>query len=260
MAHINENTGLNPIEVLAGPFDPKVHAQVFVNYLEVVIDDAGEVLYATPSHLQRLISLCIERYANPGITCADDVWATIPEGADPVATLCRRMDCICVWSDRYEGNPNASQADALLDLSERGLYTGPVPVVADLVWGVTDEVLGTEVEVTCDHVDVACVLDTYDLDELEALEDDTNRIVADLDAAHLLTRRRSLWPGTVDCYLGATFAAYLEMRRRTPDTTAEREDARRALIALTSARLYDERRRIEDELHRLSAELSGASR
>ena len=257
MATINPDTPLDPIEVLNGPFDPKMHAKVFVNYLEVVIDSTGTVAYATPSHLQKLLALAYDAYVSPTIQRPDDIWNLIPKTEDPVEWLCERLSCICVWNDRYQGIANAAQADALWDLAQEGLYKGPVPIVADITYVICDPSLGDyELEVETESIDVTPVLDTLDVDEVAALADDPNPVVDILDDMHLLRRPHALWPGVIDCTLGGTFDAYLHVRRQVPESASGLLAAREQLLMLKRDRLYDARRTIEDELHQIYAEVS----
>ncbi|GAB6761703.1 hypothetical protein [Bacillus cereus] len=47
------NDGRKQQETLRGPFDIETHKKCFVDYLEVVIDEEGTVMYATPSHQEK---------------------------------------------------------------------------------------------------------------------------------------------------------------------------------------------------------------
>lgn len=46
---------------LRSEFDIEQHKKTFIHYLEVVIDENGEIMYAAPSHQEKLISLACER-------------------------------------------------------------------------------------------------------------------------------------------------------------------------------------------------------
>ena len=42
-------------------FDIEKHKQTYINYLEVVIDPDGKIIYAVPSHQEKLISVACEK-------------------------------------------------------------------------------------------------------------------------------------------------------------------------------------------------------
>ena len=114
--------------VLHSPFNIITHKKTFVNYLEVVIDDKGEITYAVPSHMERLIEIYTERYNVTrkeivNILTYDPPWEY---GLDMVAWLCDKLNCICVWFDSYKGKPNQIQLNKLKTLRLSGIYHGPV--------------------------------------------------------------------------------------------------------------------------------------
>lgn len=42
-------------------FDMECHKNTFTNYLEVVIGENGKIMYAVPSHQEKLIKLACEK-------------------------------------------------------------------------------------------------------------------------------------------------------------------------------------------------------
>lgn len=42
-------------------FDIDQHKKTFIHYLEVVIDENGKIMYAVPSHQEKIISLACEK-------------------------------------------------------------------------------------------------------------------------------------------------------------------------------------------------------
>lgn len=42
-------------------FSVEKHKQTFIHYLEVVIDENGKIMYAVPSHQEKMISLACEK-------------------------------------------------------------------------------------------------------------------------------------------------------------------------------------------------------
>ena len=45
---------------LQSEFDAEKHKEKYVNYLEVVIDENGTVMYAVPSHQEKVIEIACE--------------------------------------------------------------------------------------------------------------------------------------------------------------------------------------------------------
>lgn len=115
-------------EVLHSEFDIETHKNIFVNYLEVIIDDEGKIMYAVPSHMENLIEIYMERY---NVTREEIVYKLTYEppweyGLDVSAWLCEKLHCICVWFDGYKGKPNQIQLNKLKTLRLSGVYHGPV--------------------------------------------------------------------------------------------------------------------------------------
>lgn len=113
--------------VLHSPFNIVTHKKTFVNYLEVVIDDKGEITYAVPSHMERLIEIYMERHnvTREEITnklIYDPPWEY---GLDMANWLCEKLHCICVWFEGYRGKPNQIQLNKLKTLRLSGVYHGP---------------------------------------------------------------------------------------------------------------------------------------
>lgn len=42
-------------------FNPKLHKQTFTHYLEVIIDENSKIMYAVPSHQEKMIKLAREK-------------------------------------------------------------------------------------------------------------------------------------------------------------------------------------------------------
>ena len=80
------------------PFDIEQHKKHYVNYLEVVIFPDGYIEYATPSHQEKLIAVCMDmllvsRYALQNM-CPKEYYC------DFMVWLCNVSGCVSVW-DRY---------------------------------------------------------------------------------------------------------------------------------------------------------------
>ena len=115
-------------EVLHSEFDIETHKNTFINYLEVVIDNEGKIMYAVPSHMEILIKLYMERYnvTREEIVCKLTYEPPWEYGLDMSAWLCEKLHCICVWFDCYKGKPNQIQLNKLKTLRLSGVYHGPV--------------------------------------------------------------------------------------------------------------------------------------
>lgn len=110
-------------EILNSPFDIEVHKRYFKHYLEVIIHDDGLVEYATPSHQEKLIQICMGK-----LKCSrSELNAKCPEKyyLDFMAWLCKQCNCIAVYNDHYEGVITTSkQLNALYNLKMNKLYEG----------------------------------------------------------------------------------------------------------------------------------------
>lgn len=115
-------------KVLHSEFNIETHKNTFINYLEVIIDDEGKIMYAVPSHMERLIEIYMERYnvTREEIICKLTYEPSWEYGLDMSAWLCEKLHCICVWFDCYKGKPNQIQLNKLKTLRLSGVYSGPV--------------------------------------------------------------------------------------------------------------------------------------
>lgn len=105
-------------------FDIIKHKETYINYLEVVITENGEVLYAIPSHQEALIKLAMNKLqctrqevinkCPPEYYYNYIEWLSIVSGA------------IAVWNTAYMGKPNKKQLSVLKKLKINGIYNGPV--------------------------------------------------------------------------------------------------------------------------------------
>lgn len=115
-------------KVLHSEFNIETHKNTFINYLEVIIDDEGKIMYAVPSHMERLIEVYMERYnvTREEIICKLTYEPSWEYGLDMSAWLCEKLHCICVWFECYKGKPNQIQLNKLKTLRLSGVYSGPV--------------------------------------------------------------------------------------------------------------------------------------
>lgn len=107
-------------------FDMEQHKKTFTNYLEVVIDESGKIMYAVPSHQEKLIKLSCEKL---NIT-KDELNAMCPEEYyfDFVTWLCKVSGGCAVWNRHIElYELTKGQRKALQLLKDNGLYLGGLP-------------------------------------------------------------------------------------------------------------------------------------
>ena len=111
---------------LYSDFDTEKHKATFTDYLEVVILKNGKVVYAVPSHQEKLIALACEKLS----VSRDELKAMCPREyyCDFLKWLCLLSGAMAVWNDYCEyGNPSAKQIGALRKLKMAGLYKGIIP-------------------------------------------------------------------------------------------------------------------------------------
>lgn len=111
---------------LHSEFDIEKHKAAFTNYLEVVIDADGKVMYAVPSHQEKLIAMACQQLAST----RDELKNMCPRKyyGDFMRWLCLLTGAMPVWNDYCEyGNPSVKQIAALRKLKMAGLYRGFIP-------------------------------------------------------------------------------------------------------------------------------------
>lgn len=98
-------------------FDIEKHKATFINYFEAILLPSGEVVYAVPSHVEKLIELTGES--------RETVWATMPVTAHPLTWLLAYTGCVSMWSYFHKGDTvSAAQAEKLQELIDAGLTKG----------------------------------------------------------------------------------------------------------------------------------------
>lgn len=114
----------NQQQVLRAPFDVQTHKRTFINYLEVIILESGEVVYAVPSHQEKMIHLACEKL---GVTREElnDLCPAEYYG-DFMVWLSKVSGAIPVWNAFYDGSPNKKQMEVLKTLLFEGLYGGNI--------------------------------------------------------------------------------------------------------------------------------------
>lgn len=108
---------------LHSDFDIEQHKKTFVHYLEVVIDESGKIMYAVPSHQEKLIALGCEKL---NVT-REELNAMCPQEYyfDFMTWICKISGACAVWEKFIQANKlNEQQIEALQVLKDNGLYLG----------------------------------------------------------------------------------------------------------------------------------------
>lgn len=109
-------------KVLHNPFNIETHKTTFINYLEVIISEDGTVMYAVPSHQEKLISLACKKL---NLT-RDELNELCPQEYyfDFLTWLCKISGCVALWNSHRMGVANEQQLKTIKQLSEEKLYSG----------------------------------------------------------------------------------------------------------------------------------------
>lgn len=116
---------------LYSDFDIEMHRKTFVAYLEVIINDDGKVMYAVPSHQEKLIALSCEKL---GVTRAE-LNSMCPREYyfDFMRWLCKISGAMAVWNGKCEfWEPTVKQIGMLRKLKMAGLYEGSIPNTSEM--------------------------------------------------------------------------------------------------------------------------------
>lgn len=108
-------------------FDIDSHKKTYVNYLEVIIDSDGQIMYAIPSHTRKAEELARQAL---NLKTIQDVKALCPKDryADYMEWLLEQCNCIAVWNTMCSyTNINTKQYMTLRSLKLNGLYKGELP-------------------------------------------------------------------------------------------------------------------------------------
>ena len=105
-------------------FDVEKHVKKYIHYLEVIITEDGEVMYAVPSHQEIEIKRACEKLHVTRQQLSD---MTPKEYYyDWLNWLCMQTGDVSVWTEFYQGKPNQKQIQVLHELKKYGAYEGIV--------------------------------------------------------------------------------------------------------------------------------------
>lgn len=109
---------------LHSEFDIEKHKAKYINYLEVLIEEDGHVLYAVPSHQELAIKLACKakHWSRDQLNkkCPPEYYF------DFLPWVLSISNAVSVWNTMYIGNANEAQINTLKSLKKAGLYTGNI--------------------------------------------------------------------------------------------------------------------------------------
>jgi len=113
---------------LHSDFDIGKHKENFVSYLEVVIDSDGKIMYAVPSHQEKVAAMACEKLGvskqELGDMCPREYYF------DYITWLCMMAEAVAVWNKHcIAPHLTRKQAGALRKLKMAGLYKGVIPKI-----------------------------------------------------------------------------------------------------------------------------------
>lgn len=109
---------------MSKPFNITTHKNTFKHYLEVIIDEAGIIHYAVPSHQKWLIKKACEKLNMN----RNELMNNVPREywCDMLTWLTKITRCVAVWDTSYVGTLNYAQRSQLELLMLEGLYEGTI--------------------------------------------------------------------------------------------------------------------------------------
>lgn len=111
-------------------FDIKRHKKKYVNYLEVLIEKDGRIVYAVPSHQEKAIELACQKL---GVN-RQELMAMCPKEYyfDFLNWLLMVSGAVAVWND-FCSAPTVTkkQIASLRRLKMAGIYKGTVPLMRE---------------------------------------------------------------------------------------------------------------------------------
>lgn len=112
-------------------FDIEQHKKTFIHYLEVVIDKNGKIMYAVPSHREKLMKLVCKKFnvtmVELNAMCPNEYYYY-----DFMIWLCKASGACAVWENFIQCDKlTEQQIRALKTLKENGLYLGEITRMED---------------------------------------------------------------------------------------------------------------------------------
>lgn len=111
---------------LYSEFNPDKHKETYTHYLEVIIDAGGKIMYAVPSHQEKMIKMCCKK-----LNCTrKQLNAMCPQEYyfDFMTWLSKMCGAVAVWEKFTMGYKYTdAQINSLKMLKSKGLYLGEMP-------------------------------------------------------------------------------------------------------------------------------------
>lgn len=111
-------------------FDIAEHKKKYTNYLEVLIEPSGKIVYAVPSRQEKAMALACEKLGKT----RDEINAMCPREYyfDFLNWLLMLSGAVAVWNDFFAAPQELTrkQVGALRKLKMAGLYNGIVPFIS----------------------------------------------------------------------------------------------------------------------------------
>ncbi len=107
-------------------FSVEQHKQTFIHYLEVIINKDGKIMYAVPSHQEKMIRLACEKLnvtrEQLNELCSKEYYFDLMTWLSKISGAC------AVWENQIMGDKfSEEQIRALQVLKDEGLYLGAMP-------------------------------------------------------------------------------------------------------------------------------------
>lgn len=107
-------------------FNIEQHKKTYTHYLEVVIDKNGKIMYAVPSHQEKMISLACEKLnvtrEELNAMCPPEYYYNFMDW------LCKMSGACAVWERFIKADRlTEKQVKVLQMLKDNGLYLGEIP-------------------------------------------------------------------------------------------------------------------------------------
>lgn len=116
---------------LHSDFEIEQNKKTFIHYLEVVIDESGKIMYAVPSHQEKMIAIACEKLN----ATREELNSMCPQEyyCDFMDWLCKMSGACAVWEKFVRCDKmTKQQIMALQTLKDNGLYLGEIPKEACL--------------------------------------------------------------------------------------------------------------------------------
>lgn len=111
-------------------FDIEQHKKKYVNYLEVLIEKDGRIVYAVPSHQEKAIELACQKL---GVN-RQELMAMCPKEyyCDFLNWLLMISGAVAVWNDFFSAPAvTKKQIASLRRLKMAGIYKGTIPLMSE---------------------------------------------------------------------------------------------------------------------------------